>query len=598
MPSSTKLRSENSSEYQLASGLPSSSIRPGSGVGIGSKDTTSASPPPNMAQRRTVSQSSTPSSFPHFESRDTTGERTETQAQRSNSERHTTSGTEMTTPRPNSRTPTRPRTPEGPRSVTKDSPRQNVSVSALLENPASSSRTEMNRSTASREPNRFRVPPPTGPRAASIAASGSSLRTQNRSASGSERTGTVGQGVLNGSSVGVREKAENPIGSVAPIPGVRLKTNSDRPLASTTSHGDASRHANSEHSADSQSSTWSRLQTQTQPSASRKESMSSVDVPRGPSEKRYHPKRDLQDEDPRRLSRNPAWADDFRAPGGSVHEGESRRSNHSSVDEAPSVRALKGTEEQSQSAVPPSSRETRQGQVRTTKRDEIEPKPGNRARDEEALSTSSDCGESLRPVNVTEHLGAKAEGSDPEGSRQVANGGQDERKIQTLGRAETSIRSEGKSAVNTEERVANNRDPSPRPKSEREATPRRDDSKDSRHIARDSHHRRLTHRSPSRTSTDRNDRKERERGSDKGMTLRRENRDLDNKEKGFRDEGYRRESRDRERSSRDRSQEGRRSSRKHERDRSSDKSGKHGRLGEMSSTEDANLPQKRRRVGR
>lgn len=471
----------------------------------------------------------------------------------------------------------------------------------MREITSSSLRTDSTRPTGNKDPARFRAPPPTGPRAASASAPISSLRVPHRVSSGPERPGGASATALNGPSAGSHERPDHSISLTGFNDGTKSKSNLDRQATLTSSSSDAVRHPRSVTSAESHASGWTRPSPIEGPHP-RNEPLSGGDIPRGPSDRRYRLKRDSQDDDPRRLSRSSDWTDSFRGSDSSVRKEERQTpSNNESSKSVSRDRTARNIGEQQQSRAAPSSRETKQENPRDNRKDVSEPIPGTRTLNEADLSADPSRLDNSKQVDVSEIRAEKSDSRDARENRQFGKDGQSFERKPSYGLRMETARSENRAASNKDQRAMSSHLTSPRPKSEREATPRKDESKDSRHGSREGHSRRTTRRSPSRTRSERSEKRERERGADKGLVLRRENRDPETRERerNSRDDVHRRESRDRDRSSRDKLQEDRRSSRKHERDRSTDASGKHGRSGEeRSSLEIVDSPLKRRRVGR
>ena len=503
-------------------------------------------------------------------------------------------------------TPTRPRTPEGPRNGSMEPVRNDIASRrspTVRDSQTRSLRGETSRPIADKSSNGFRAPPPTGPRATSTSASISSMRTQHavRVSSGSERSNGASAGAAAQSATSLYEHSERSTASTTSGGLSRSILNPGRPGSSTVSGGEATKHSRSNTTMDSHTSRRS-APAPSQLLVGRRESALSVEIPRGPSDRRYRSKRDPLDEDPRRLSRTSEnWGDASHGVESSARI-EDRRMPAIADSSAALSRdsAVEKVEDDSFSGTVPSSRELRTAQVQGEGQDENKPSDGTKPRDEREPSTDQSRTQNSKLSGSANNRDDRKESSlavDPPSSSR--EGQSAERRAAHRTKPELSSHSEGRPAPTKDQRTSDSREASPRTRADRTSTSRnvKDESKDSRHGARESHHRRTTRRSPSRTS----DRKERERGTDRLSAVRRENKDFENREreKITREEGSRREGRERDRISRDRDRDDRRSSRKHDRERSADASGKYGRSGEERSTaDDPNSPVKRRRVAR
>jgi hypothetical protein len=527
----------------------------------------------------------------------------------------------------------RPRTPDGPRnnveSLRSDSPIQRHNIQRDLHGPRQlrydASRT--NPSANVRAPSGFRAPPPTGPRANAMA--GMVMPTPNINNSRPQHMGrAAGTVELLRAGTGFAAKPSTP-------PSERTEQ-----LISPSSSSIAG--MNPERAAMLRLSTRDEplLQrsgtiNETRASRTRAPDIAGLDVkgdhsrtndtPRGPSEWRTRPKRDPQDDDPRRLSRGvDTWN------GGGDNSEQRTRLSDEGQRSASTNRAENSTEPLSVRIRPPreaeeKDRPSRESRQEDEKTDNAE---GKRTRasvrsdvsDRESVgrtrgpSSTTNQPERLRPTTTSEVKSADSL-REREGNEQSAReykdkfgGKQRESHREKIDVAPSSR--DQKNQSSKDQKTSNNRDDeSLRRRDDRDVAPRsrRDEARDVRHEhARDSHHGRLSsRRSPSRAHSDRGDKKEKERDREgEGRNgSRRDARDIEHREKErpLRESDHRRDSRDRERSSRDRDPENRRAPRKHERDKSADaldRGSRSGDVGEGSGGGDSTLSIKRRRVVR
>jgi hypothetical protein len=535
-----------------------------------------------------------------------------------------------------------PRDVAGNRPKTPDGPRNNLESSQAGQlGPRSSSHRDIHQTRQQRyDPNRhmntsivrpspgFRAPPPTGPRASAM--SGMAANTQGANAL---RPPHIGRAIgmndpIRGTSTPSakpsppsNERAEQSTSSSAPP---TLSINPER--SSMLRHG--SRDEQNETSKVQRSSTTEpRLsrsrttQSELSSSAPQRDPAHTAEAPRGPSDWRGRPKRDLQDDDPRRLSRGPdSWADggeESDRPARSVEENPrlaSSKQPESSKEVSVKARTTREKDAKDSSDGLRPSRETRQD------REKSDVAEGRRTRtpisidiaDRESssrtrgLPPADDQQERTRTSTTSESkpMTRNAQEAKESGSRQQKENLPMERRSSYREKTDVTSREQKDLASKEQKPVSHRDEESIRRRDDRDATSRsrREEPRESRHDRpREGHHGRVSsRRSPSKTRSDRGD-KERDRENDRRNGSRRESRDIDHREKERppRESDHRREAHERERSSRDRESESRRGSRKHERDKSADaldRGTRSGDLGEISTGGDSALPNKRRRV--
>jgi hypothetical protein len=524
----------------------------------------------------------------------------------------------------------RPRTPEGPRAnidPTRDltSPRG----PALRDGqPPRQLRYDQIRSNNGRPAPGFRAPPPTGPRASGpppISGPPQSINTSRPQHSG-RPVGPINPPVSRPSPP--QDRLDQASSSTAGALGM----NPER----AAMIGISGRDGQIENASSQRSSSVNDPRTIKSHSAvtdsavpvSNREVNQSSEVPRGPSEWRGRPKRDLQDEDPRRLSRGP---DVWDNKGSSETERPSRSDEkvrststrqHESPKDVPSTRTrpTREREEQDHNDSSRSSREQerarsdtlegRKTRVVAAKPDVTEREVNTRTR----VSSLNSRSEQTRNITDSQTRIASSTGTRETREAPKETSARDakenlpvEKKSVHKERQENGSR-ETKEVASKDQKPANPRDEEPVKRREERDPPSRakkDEPRELRHDRRDGHHGRTTssRRSPSRTLSDRGDKKDRERESERRSASRRETRDNEHREKErpARESEHRRETRDRERSNRDRDPDNRRGARKHERDKSADgldRGLRSGDVGEGSSAGDSALPSKRRRVDR
>lgn len=520
----------------------------------------------------------------------------------------------------------RPRTPEGPRGNDNgQTSSPNVRGSGQRDVPP----TRPMRYEAARSNNPplrsgqgFRAPPPTGPRAStvpSISAQGSTLsaaRTQGSARTAANNDFPRGPTTSGPRSTPPPERSDVTSSTRSTGPGM----NPDRAamLGLSSRESDAIALTNSGSARESSIGRNRTASIEGPVRSSSKENLHPSDAPRGPSDWKGRAKRDIQDEDPRRLSRGPdTWE---HAPP------ESERQGHR-LDETGRSVVPKSYESQKESSTSKSraahdkdveepddpSRTTQRS--RTANRNDVPnarrtraTSTGNRETDVRPLRSSGHNTQSNNHMvtNTTEN---KAEISVAGREKEDSSSHNHKGRESSARRAPLGVTpSREQKEVPRDSKTTSHRgdDDSLHRRDERETTrSRKDDSRDSRHDrSRDVHHLRAsTRRSPSRSNSDRAEKKDRERESDRRNGSRRDGRESEHRDKDrpVREFEHRRDGRDRDRSGRDRETESRRGSRKHERDRSAealDRGTRPGEAGESSITGDSLLPNKRRRVVR
>ena len=523
----------------------------------------------------------------------------------------------------------RPRTPEGPRLNVDATPSHLPGQRAPAQRDPQTlkqSRYDTSRAANVNNPRAiqgFRAPPPTGPRSAAI--SGGLPTSANVNIARQQHPGrtVVAEPLRAVSSFAARPslpatgKSDSGTPSNPPLPP---GTVSDRNLLRPISHRD-----NQSDSSNPAATSESRRSRTTQSDTNNKSDHAPTsDAPRGPTEWRGRQKRDLQDEDPRRLSRGPE---------NSVDESEtvprqlrptddntrSAISKHSESTKEPVSSTSRGPRDKDDKDVDQSSRQSRESRPENEK---AEVSDGRRTRttarnetnDRETTGRSrgipSVSGQSERPkVSITYEAKSAESGNTREGkesSREQKENMPADRKELHKEKPESTSR-EPKDAASKEQRStrSHREDDGGRRREERDVSARnqREDTRDSRtDRIRGSHHGRVSsRRSPSRTHSDRGDKKERDRDSERRNGSHRDARETEHRDKdrSSRESEHRRDVRDRDRSSRDKEPENRRGSRKHERDRSADAGDRGTRSGDgVGSSGAGESTNKRRRVVR
>jgi hypothetical protein len=493
----------------------------------------------------------------------------------------------------------RTRTPDGPRSVNMDTFRNNPQSRApnfWEPGQQRAGRYESTR-TVSRETG-FRAPPPTGPRAGSFTGTAISTSTHvttnrihqpARSSTGSDTThGPKGPTMPYGpdrTSVSIPPSANQAITPNIGYPSTILRA---------------------EYETDSlQRSAASALSVESDTMTTRRENRSPHDVPRGPSEWRGRSKRDLQDDDPRRLSRN----SDTWGIGGESQRQPTRNSEGEIKGRERDVRKGSHKEQgsgETLSHYPPEvarpiSR-SEQGRLEQNDDQKRGPQtyPENIPLPEVLVRERTQLGHppSPRPENKRDHKPSRNAkdmipvNTDP--ARAEGRGG-------NRGRVDTAFHAEQQDLSVKVQKPPNNRDEdSVRRMEEQESLSRnrKDEPKESRHGSRDGHHLHPSRRSPNRGQSERGDRRDRGKETERLSGSRRDSRDFGHRERtrSSRETGHRRDGRDR--TGGEREADDRRAPRKHDRDNSGDDLDKSGRSGEDRSAPDPVLASKRRRVER
>ena len=529
----------------------------------------------------------------------------------------------------------RPKTPDGPRNNLESSQAGQLGSRATNHRDVHQNRQlrydpnrSMNTSNVRPAPG-FRAPPPTGPRASAM--SGMAVNTQGANA---PRPPHIGRAVgmndpVRGTSTLTAKPSppsnerveQSTLSSAPPTLSMNPERSSMLRHASHDEQNEASKAQRPPATIDPRLSRSRVTQSELNSSAPQKDPVHTTEAPRGPSDWRGRPKRDLQDDDPRRLSRGPdSWAE-----GGEESDRPAR-----SVEEHPRLASSKQPERTGEASVKArtsrekdgkdtsdslrTSRETRQDREKSNVTDgrrtrtPITGEVGDRESSSQTRGFSSVDNQQERTRSSTtsesKTVTRNAQDIKESGSRQQKENLPVERR--SVHRDKTDVTSrEQKDLTSKEQKPVSHRDEeSMRRRDDRDTTSRgrREDPRESRHDRpREGHHGRVSsRRSPSRTHSDRGD-KERDRENDRRSGSRRESRDIDHREKERppRESDHRREVHERERSNRDRESDNRRGSRKHERDKSADaldRGTRSGDLGESSTGMDSALPNKRRRV--
>lgn len=515
----------------------------------------------------------------------------------------------------------RPRTPEGPRAnvgVTRsDSPAQR---NAAQRDPQSLRhlRYDGNRTANVNSPRSiqgFRAPPPTGPRSAAISGGLSTSANVNVSRQqpgrsvGAESQRTVSN-VVPRPSAPATGKSE--ISSSSPTAPTIL---SDRGLPRSNSHRD-----NQSDSAILPPANESRRPHTTQSDSNSKPDNLPTNDSSRPSDWRGRQRRDIQDEDPRRLS---------RGPDSTTTEMDNIARPLRQADE-PSRPALSKQSESMKEPLPSTSRvprdkdekdrhqSSRQTRDLRPENEKSEVEDGRRTRATVRAEPSEASGRSRgnQAANIQSERAKLSSGHDSKSTesgstleknksstREQKESIPAERKEIPKEKAE-SISRESKETTSKEQRSSRGHrdDDGGRRREERDGSTRsqREDPRDSRNDRpRASHHGRR--RSPSRTHSDRGDKKERDRESERRNGNHRDSREAEHrdKERSSRESEHRQDARDRDRSSREKEPENRRGSRKHDRDRSADAVDRGTRSGDgADSSGQVDSSNKRRRVVR
>ena len=495
----------------------------------------------------------------------------------------------------------RPRTPEGPRvnidAAPSNSPGQRAQTQrdpqALRQSRYETIR-GANPSSNPRTIQGFRAPPPTGPRSAAVSGGMPTLANVNISRQqhpgrtvGAEPPRAVGNFAAR-PSLPATGKSESNTFSNPPLPP---GTVSDRNLLRPISHRD-----NQSDLSNPASTSESRRSRTTQSDTNNKsDHVPTSDAPRGPTDWRGRQKRDLQDEDPRRLSRGPessveeseTAARQLRPTDDNTRSATSKHAESTKEPVSSASRVSRDKDEKDSNQLSRQSRESR------AENEKAEIGDGRRARttvrtetnDRETTGRSrgipSVTGQSERAKVSSTHESKSAEsGNTREGkeasSREQKENMPAERKEPHKEKPEPTSR-EPKDAASKEQRStrSHREDDGGRRREEKDVSTRnqREDTRDRTDRTRGSHHGRVSsRRSPSRTHSDRGDKKERDRDSERRNGSHRDTRETEHrdKERSSRESEHRRDVRERDRSSRDKEPENRRGSRKHERDRSAD----------------------------
>jgi hypothetical protein len=523
----------------------------------------------------------------------------------------------------------RPRTPEGPR-ANLDPARDLTSPRgpALRDGqPPRQLRYDSIRSNNGRPAPGFRAPPPTGPRASApppISGPPQSINSSRPQHSG-RLVGPVQVAPVSRPSP-PQDRLDQASSSTASALGMNPERAAMIGITGRDSQTDNTSSQRSSGGNDPRAAKSHSAVTDSSAAVPSREVNQSSEVPRGPSEWRGRPKRDLQDEDPRRLSRGPdVWdnngSSETERPSRSDEKVRSTSSRqHESPKEAPSTRArsTREREEQDHNDASRSSREQERERSDTSEGRKIRAaaaKPDVNEREVNTrtrMSSLNSRSEQTRNVatphtRIASSTSAREARETPKetSARDAKENVHAEKKSVHRDRTESSSR-EVKELAPRDQKAVNPRDDEPVKRREDREPPSRSKKEESRELRhdrlRDGHHGRTTgsRRSPSRTLSDRGEKKDRERESERRGASRRETRDTEHREK----ERPARESehrRDRERSNRDRDSDNRRGSRKHDRDKSDDgldRGTRSGDVGEGSTAGDSALPSKRRRVER
>ena len=522
----------------------------------------------------------------------------------------------------------RPRTPEGPRgNETSQIGSPNVRGSGPRDMPlARPTRYEANRlnnPTVGRSGVGFRAQPPTGPRASSgssMSAQVSNINTTRSQVAG--RTGATTD-FLRGPLTPLDSKSTPPperseIVSATKSTAVAMNPDRAAMMGLASRESDAIALTRSGPTNESRTNR-NRITSIEGPVRSfNRENLHPNDAPRGPSDWKTSSRRDLQDEDPRRLSRGPETWDQVALDAerqGRVSD-ETGRSviskSHESGNGLTSTK-IRGNPEKDERERDDAGRTSLESRNEPAHRDLSEvqrtrtPMMGDRQTEARALRSPSygipnnDAKGATTSEDKSENL---VSGRAMEDSPKHIYYGKETQPRRT---SHAMIDSREQKDTPRESKSHNHRDEddSLRRRERENSRSKKDDPRDPRHERpRDGHHVRASaRRSPSRTNSDRGEKKERERESERRTGSRREARDGEHRDKdrSLREFEHRRDGRDRERPSRDREAESRRGSRKHERDRSVEMLDRASRSGDAvvgSSAGDSLLPSKRRRVGR
>lgn len=522
----------------------------------------------------------------------------------------------------------RPRTPDGPRNnLDSVSPSQRASNHRDLQ-PTRTMRYDPPRPNIinPRPAQGFRAPPPTGPRASVI--SGMAANTQMVNASRQQHLGRTG-----GTNEPMRATNTFPIkpslvseridASMSPSTSSIAGINPEKPSMPRQS----SRNVQNEPSKVQQTSLTVSESRSTRSHASQSDisnpslqndSAQATETPRGPSDWRSRPKRDLQDDDPLRLSRGPDnWADEgeeFSRPARALDVNvRSTRSKRPESREEVSTLKARTTQQREEKDNNESQRTSRDPH------DKIEVSEGRRTRtpihvdvnDRDSTSrtrlTTSANSQQERLRQSTTSQSKSTGDSAREGKEFTSRDQKENQPVERRGVHRDVTSREQKDLASKEQKLASHRDDETmRRRDDREASSRarREEPRESRHDRpREGHHGRISsRRSPSRTRDDRGDKRDKDRESDRRNGSRRESRELEHREKEKpRELEHRRDAHERDRSTRERDTENRRGSRKHEREKSTDALDRGSRSGDTvdsPGTGDSSLPNKRRRVGR
>jgi len=346
----------------------------------------------------------------------------------------------------------------------------------------------------------------------------------------------------------------------------------------------------------------------TRPSRSRAAQSDVNEAPKGPSDWRHRSVRDLQDDDPRRLTRGPdSWS------GGGFDTEQSYRATEENIQTGPAKADITSS---SKARVSQQSEERIMNEPAKTTRDSPtsqERNPlteGNRPR----VNGGTDNFDSEFGRRRGDHLARQQ--SDRISVSESRNDGAkilreekeslgDRKEMSSLERrtSREELFPASRDSKDKDQRLSSykNVDLSRR-KEDHEISTRskKDDPRQER--SKEGHHGRIFSRhSPSKSHSDRSEKREREKEGDRRSAPRRESKDAEHHERDRmgRDTDYRRDGRDRDHSVRDRESDGRRGSRKHERERESDAVSQlpSGEVGEDAGGSSL-LPNKRRRVGR
>ena len=518
----------------------------------------------------------------------------------------------------------RPRTPEGPR-VNVDITRSNSpgQRNAAQRDPQSlrHPRYDTNRTAtvnSQRSIQGFRAPPPTGPRSAAISVSLSTLATVNISrqqqpgrlvGAESQRTGSNPPPRASGPATGKSE-----VGVSSTITPIHL---SDRNLPRSSSHRDSQ----SDPTNLAMTSESRRLPTTQSDPNSKTDHIQASDSSR-PTDRRGRQNRDIQDEDPRRLSRgSDNTLDESGTAARPVRQVDemtrSALSKHPESTKEPVISTSRVPRDKDEKDYNKSSRQTREPRPENEK---AEVGDGRRTRTVRTESSETSGRVRGHPPATGQSERAKVSSGYDSKSTETGNTLESrksfpreqketipaERRESHKEKAESSSREPTDSTSKEQRSTRSHReDDSGRRREERDGSTRtlREDTRDSRNDrTRASHHGRVSsRRSPSKTHSDRGDKKERDRDGERRNGNHRDPRETEHREKerSSRESEHRRDARDRDRSSREKEQESRRGSRKHERDRSADTVDRGTRSGDgVDSSGQVESANKRRRVVR